>query len=76
MVRCSSFHPEGFFDTFDSFLNCQDGGKTAGRSILKVGVEQALEDAGFDNQAFLDRGGVFEWGRDREDQTDIDRLDW
>jgi radical S-adenosyl methionine domain-containing protein 2 len=57
-------------------LNCQDGGKKPGRSLLKVGVEEALKDAGFDNQAFLDRGGVFEWSKDRADQTYTDALDW
>jgi len=58
------------------FLNCQDGGKKPGRSLLKVGVVEALKDAGYDHQAFLDRGGIFEWSREREDQTRTDALDW
>ncbi|KAJ7273173.1 hypothetical protein C8J57DRAFT_1435017 [Mycena rebaudengoi] len=45
------------------FLNCQDGGKTPGRSILDVGVAEALKDAGFDNKIFIDRGGVYDWSR-------------
>lgn len=53
------------------FLNCQDGGKRPGRSLLDVGVEEAIRDAGFDNQAFLDRGGIFGWSRTK-DAT----LDW
>jgi radical S-adenosyl methionine domain-containing protein 2 len=42
------------------FLNCSDSSKTPGRSLLNVGVEEALKDAGFDEKAFFDRGGVFE----------------
>jgi len=58
------------------FLDCQDGGKKPGRSLLKVGVEEALKDAGYDHQAFLDRGGIFEWSREREDKTRTDALNW
>ncbi|KAK4699889.1 hypothetical protein P7C70_g6366, partial [Phenoliferia sp. Uapishka_3] len=43
------------------FLDCSGGGKVPGRSLLDVGVTQALEDAGFDQQRFLERGGVFDW---------------
>ncbi|CAE7116909.1 unnamed protein product [Rhizoctonia solani] len=32
------------------FLNCAQSGKTPGRSILEVGVLQAMQDAGFDNK--------------------------
>lgn len=45
------------------FLNCQDGWKRPGRSVLKVGVEEAMRDAGFDESTFLDRGGIFDWNR-------------
>ncbi|KAB5591595.1 Radical S-adenosyl methionine domain-containing protein 2 [Ceratobasidium theobromae] len=45
------------------FLDCSQGGKTPGRSILKVGVQQALKDAGFDHKAFINRGGIFDWSR-------------
>jgi len=54
------------------FLNCQDGGKKPGRSLLKVGVQAALEDAGFDNQTFVDRGGIFEWSRERKVQEELE----
>ncbi|CEL53374.1 Radical S-adenosyl methionine domain-containing protein 2 OS=Rattus norvegicus GN=Rsad2 PE=1 SV=1 [Rhizoctonia solani AG-1 IB] len=47
------------------FLNCSLGGKTPGRSILEVGVPQALQDAGFDNKAFIERGGIFDWTREK-----------
>ncbi|KAG8686134.1 Radical S-adenosyl methionine domain-containing protein 2 [Ceratobasidium sp. 423] len=39
--------------------------KTPGRSILEVGVRQAMQDAGFDNKAFIERGGVFDWTREQ-----------
>ncbi|EGO03598.1 hypothetical protein SERLA73DRAFT_119288 [Serpula lacrymans var. lacrymans S7.3] len=57
------------------FLSCTDGGKTPGRSLLQVGVALALADAGFDEQAFFDRGGVFEWTRDQSSDNDAS-LDW
>lgn len=75
-MYCAPFPLGCSFDALDSFLNCEDGGKRPGRSVLKVGVEQALEDAGFDHQAFLDRGGIFEWSRDEEARTDTGVLDW
>ena len=34
------------------------------RSVLAVGVSEALKDAGFDNKAFIDRGGIFDWTRE------------
>ncbi|KAF5371323.1 hypothetical protein D9758_004233 [Tetrapyrgos nigripes] len=52
------------------FLNCQDGNKRSGRSILDVGVEEALKDAGFDEEQFFDRMGVFDWTRDTKEQPD------
>lgn len=47
------------------FLDCSDGGKIPSESILKVGVEKALSQAGFDYEMFHHRGGIFEWERDR-----------
>jgi len=58
------------------FLDCRDGAKRPGQSLLRVGVEEAMKDAGFDNQAFLDRGGIFEWRRDSERRKDANALDW
>ncbi|THH11456.1 hypothetical protein EW146_g8035 [Bondarzewia mesenterica] len=52
------------------FLNCREGGKIPGRSILQVGVREALKDTGFNRQKFLERGGVFDWTRSEDD------LDW
>ena len=45
------------------FLNCQNGGKAPSESILEVGVENALNESGFDRSAFEERGGRFHWKR-------------
>ena len=45
------------------FLDCSRGGKEPTQSILKVGVERALADAGFDESEFMHRGGVYDWTR-------------
>ncbi|KZP24729.1 radical SAM enzyme [Athelia psychrophila] len=58
------------------FLNCQTGIKVAGRSLLKVGVEEAMKDAGFDNDVFLERGGVYDWGKDPEHKGPDASLEW
>ncbi|KAF9467773.1 hypothetical protein BDZ94DRAFT_1247665 [Collybia nuda] len=58
------------------FLNCQSGGKEPGRSLLDVGVQEALKDAGFDNQAFIDRGGIFDWAREVTTLKGNMVLDW
>ena len=54
------------------FLNCQGGKKIPGRSILDVGVQEALKDAGYDEEAFYRRGGVFEWTRPEGDTIATD----
>ncbi|KAN0116472.1 hypothetical protein V8E52_005853 [Russula decolorans] len=56
------------------FLNCCDSGKKPGRSLLNVGVEEALKDAGFDEKAFLERGGIFDWGRSDSEEAKV--LEW
>lgn len=48
------------------FLDCSGGGKVPGESILKVGVHQALLQAGFDHDMFQQRGGVYDWKRERD----------
>ncbi|KAF9564150.1 radical SAM enzyme [Agrocybe pediades] len=54
-------------DEFMRFLNCEGGKKVPGRSILKVGVEAALKEAGWHTETFVERGGIFEWERKREE---------
>lgn len=48
------------------FLDCSQGGKVPSQSILEVGVEKALSQAGFDFHMFQDRGGVYNWKRERD----------
>jgi len=45
------------------FLNCQDGGKRPGPSLLEVGVDEALEFAGFDCRMFEQRGGSYTYNK-------------
>ncbi|KAM6149653.1 S-adenosylmethionine-dependent nucleotide dehydratase RSAD2 isoform 2-T2 [Erethizon dorsatum] len=52
------------------FLNCRKGRKDPSRSILDVGVEQAIKFSGFDDKMFLKRGGKYVWSK--EDM----KLDW
>jgi len=47
------------------FLDCSGNGKVPSESILEVGVERALNQAGFDHNMFNQRGGIYEWNRDR-----------
>ncbi|KAG5637331.1 hypothetical protein H0H81_004977 [Sphagnurus paluster] len=58
------------------FLNSQAGGKIPGRSLLKVGVQAALKGAGFDEQGFYERGGVFDWKKDEPSKIGPEDLDW
>lgn len=55
------------------FLNCQKGQKTPSKSILEVGVKEALKESGFDNAAFLKRGGKYNWKKkiSREENLDF-----
>jgi radical S-adenosyl methionine domain-containing protein 2 len=43
-------------------LDCSSGAKLARTSVLD-GVEQALEQAGFEQEEFIARGGVYQWSR-------------
>lgn len=50
-------------DEYMRFLNCQNGGKEPTESILKVGVQAALAKSGFDEKAFYNRNGKFDWSK-------------
>lgn len=52
------------------FLNCRKGRKDPSKSILDVGVEEAIKCSGFDEAAFLKRGGKYVWSK-----ADL-KLDW
>jgi radical S-adenosyl methionine domain-containing protein 2 len=51
------------------FLDCSQGGKVPSASILRVGVEEALLQSGFDAEMFRKRGGVYNWTRKRDDKA-------
>lgn len=57
-------------DEYMRFLDCTRGGKDPSRSLLDVGVENALKFSGFDEKMFLKRGGKYTWSK-----ADM-KLDW
>ncbi|KAG8512368.1 Radical S-adenosyl methionine domain-containing protein 2, partial [Galemys pyrenaicus] len=57
-------------DEYMRFLNCQNGRKDPSKSILDVGVEEAIKFSGFDEKMFLKRGGKYIWSK-----ADL-KLDW
>jgi len=48
-------------DEYMRFLNCEGGRKVPTSSILDVGVWPAFAQAGFDGEAFVQRGGLYDW---------------
>lgn len=52
------------------FLDCTKGRKDPSKSILDVGVSEAMKFSGFDGAMFLKRGGRYNWSK-----GDM-RLDW
>lgn len=57
-------------DEYMRFLNCTGGRKDPSKSILDVGVEEAIKFSGFDEKMFLKRGGKYVWSK-----ADL-KLDW
>jgi radical S-adenosyl methionine domain-containing protein 2 len=45
------------------FLDCTHGTKAPSRSILDVGVTEALKFSGFDELMFFKRGGRYVWSK-------------
>ena len=52
------------------FLDCREGRKDPSKSILDVGVKEAILFSGFDENMFLKRGGKYVWSK-----ADM-RLEW
>nr|XP_060611018.1 S-adenosylmethionine-dependent nucleotide dehydratase RSAD2 [Anolis sagrei ordinatus] len=50
-------------DEYMRFLNCVNGRKEPSRSILDVGVQDAIKFSGFDEKMFLKRGGKYVWSK-------------
>ena len=55
------------FSVFSSFqmrfLDCRSGAKIPSKSLLDVGVENAIDASGFDEQMFFKRGGKYAWSK-------------
>lgn len=45
------------------FLDCTQGRKDPSKSILDVGVENAITFSGFDEKMFFKRGGKYKWSK-------------
>lgn len=50
-------------DEYMRFLDCTKGNKDPSRSILDVGVDNALLFSGFDEKMFFKRGGKYVWSK-------------
>ncbi|NP_001290633.1 radical S-adenosyl methionine domain-containing protein 2 precursor [Esox lucius] len=57
-------------DEYMRFLDCRQGRKDPSKSILDVGVQEAIQFSGFDEKMFLKRGGKYVWSK-----ADM-RLEW
>ena len=57
-------------DEYMRFLDNTGGKKEPSKSILDVGVQAAINKAGFDEAMFLERGGKYQWSKSEE------RFDW
>ncbi|CAH2246235.1 radical S-adenosyl methionine domain-containing 2 [Pelobates cultripes] len=57
-------------DEYMRFLDCRNGRKDPSKSILDVGVENAIKFSGFDEKMFFKRGGKYVWSK-----ADL-KLDW
>lgn len=45
------------------FLDCREGSKKTSKSILDVGVSNALQFSGFDEATFKKRSGIYKWSK-------------
>ncbi|XP_075963828.1 S-adenosylmethionine-dependent nucleotide dehydratase RSAD2 [Anarhichas minor] len=50
-------------DEYMRFLDCREGRKDPSKSILDVGVREAISFSGFDEKMFLKRGGKYVWSK-------------
>jgi radical S-adenosyl methionine domain-containing protein 2 len=57
-------------DEYMCFLDKGEGMVTQSESILKVGVQQAMEQVVWDKKSFVERGGIYDWGRSDMVQQD------
>ncbi|KAI1431542.1 hypothetical protein GGR50DRAFT_59480 [Xylaria sp. CBS 124048] len=57
-------------DEYLCFLDKGAGAEKQSRSILDVGVQKALAEVHWDEKAFEERGGLYEWTRDFDEQVE------
>ncbi|EKG15305.1 Elongator protein 3/MiaB/NifB [Macrophomina phaseolina MS6] len=50
-------------DEYMCFLDKGEGVMTKSESILQVGVQKAMKQVVWDKKSFVDRGGIYDWGR-------------
>ena len=50
-------------DAYMRFLDKGEGMMSTSKSILHVGVRKAIEQVVWDKKSFVDRGGIYDWGR-------------
>ncbi|KAJ7180117.1 hypothetical protein C8R43DRAFT_870937 [Mycena crocata] len=55
-------------DEYMCFLDKGSGREKQSRSILEVGVQEALEEVRWDEEAFRARGGLYDWSKDVNEQ--------
>ncbi|XP_065657889.1 S-adenosylmethionine-dependent nucleotide dehydratase RSAD2-like isoform X2 [Hydra vulgaris] len=76
VFQCLAIEAENIGDTalrqdeYMRFLDNTGGSKTPSKSLLDVGVQNALNKSGFDEKMFFKRGGKYQWSK--EDQI----LEW
>jgi len=46
------------------FLDCSTNKKVPSKSILEVGVVEAMKQSGFDDNLFQQRGGIYNWSKE------------
>lgn len=50
----------------DEYMRFLDrDGREPSKSILEIGVKEALQQVTWDNQSFMERGGVYDWSREK-----------
>lgn len=50
-------------DGYMCFLDKGEGMMTKSESILDVGVKSAMQQVKWDKESFVDRGGIYDWGK-------------
>jgi radical S-adenosyl methionine domain-containing protein 2 len=53
-------------DEYMCFLDKGEGEMKKSRSILDVGVKQAMKEVVWDKTSFIERGGIYDWSREQE----------